>query len=161
MGWITFAVVVLIVIVIAIVIALVKKAASTPEKKLPMATYRYAMKNPLSQPEQILYHRLREALPECEVLPQVTFSRFLETTPNPPNLKRAAFQKISQKSADYLICLKDFTIVASVELDDSSHDKKRDADRDAILASAGIKVLRWHVSDMPSLETIRVAFTTS
>jgi carbon starvation protein CstA len=121
-GWIIFVVVALIVVIV--VITLITKTVSTSTNKLPSATYTYAMKMPLSQPEQILYHRLREALPECEVLPQVTFSRFLEPTPNPPNLKIAAFRKISQKSADYLICLKDFTIVAAVELDDSSHNKK-------------------------------------
>jgi Protein of unknown function (DUF2726) len=118
----------------------------------------FKMKKPLSEPEQILYFRLSKALPECEVLAQVTFSRFLDVVE--PDAKKyfGALQTINKKSADFLVCLKDFTIVAAVELDDRSHNRALDEKRDAILAKAGIKVLRWNVKEMPSEEQIRQAF---
>src|SRR5688500_5075902 len=38
----------------------------------------YASQRPLSDPEQTLFWRLREAMPECVVLSQVSFSRFIK-----------------------------------------------------------------------------------
>ncbi len=117
-----------------------------------------AMKKPLSEPEQVLYFRLRAALPECEVLAQVAFSRFLEISGGDKAQRFGTLQTINKKSADYLVCLKDFTIVAVVELDDSTHTRTRDDARDAMLDSAGIKTLRWNVRAMPSEAEIRQVF---
>lgn len=67
--------------------------------------------------------------------------------------------RIAQKSIDYLICLKDFTVVAAIELDDATHVSERDAARDELLQSAGIEVLRVHVRDIPSATRLREIFT--
>ena len=121
----------------------------------------YRQTKPLSEVEQILYWRLVEALPECVVLCQVTFSRFMR----PDVVGRAAFgeymamqNKIAQKSIDYLVCLKDFTVVAAVELDDATHITEQDVRRDELLRGAGIQVVRFHVRELPTVHGIREVF---
>ena len=121
----------------------------------------YRQVKPLSDVEQVLYWRLVEALPECVVLSQVTFSRFMRSDVKPWRRDYLALQaRIAQKSIDYLVCLKDFTVVAAVELDDGSHVAARDRRRDELLQSAGIAILRAHVRNLPSVDEIRTAFTT-
>src|SRR5262245_53668122 len=109
---------------------------------------RYVQHRPLTDPEQVLYWRLVEALPECVVLAQVSFTRFMKAAPEgnfSPAQQLTLYRRISQKTIDYLVCLKDFTVVAAVELDDASHDEERDSQRDALLKSAGIVPLRIDV----------------
>ena len=67
--------------------------------------------------------------------------------------------RIAQKSADFLVCLKDFTVVGAVELDDATHSARNDANRDELLHSAGIEVVRVHVNNIPSIDTLRDIFT--
>lgn len=144
-----------------IAIAVLVLAASIALIKGRKPSWPYRQKKPLSDVEQILYWRLVEALPECVILSQVTFSRFMR----PNFVGRRAFgeymaaqNKIAQKSIDFLVCLKDFTVVAAVELDDASHLTAQDDARDRLLESAGIAVLRMHVRDIPSAERIRALF---
>jgi len=99
-----------------VVVALVLGALGALLKK-QSARLGYRQTKPLSEVEQVLYWRLAEALPECVILCQVTFSRFMR----PDVVGRAAFSdymalqnRIAQKSIDFLICLKDFTVVAAV-----------------------------------------------
>lgn len=111
-------------------------------------------KAPLSAPEQVMYHRLVAALPNHVVLAQVSFSRFLKATGGTKKENWASFASIKQKVADYLICRRDFSIAAVIELDDASHNVKRDGDRDSMLGSAGLKTLRWNVKNLPTKEQI-------
>src|ERR1700689_5456398 len=73
----------------------------------------------LSQPEQILYRRLVQTLPENLVLAQVQLSRFLEVDRGVP--RQSWLNRISQLSADFLILNPDTSVVAAGELDDASH----------------------------------------
>ena len=116
-----------------------------PSKRL----YRYRARRVMSAPEQVAFHRLVKALPGRHVLPQVSFSRFLAT-----NDGRAAFNAVRQKVADFAICGPDFSVLSVVELDDATHNKSRDDQRDEILRSAGIEVVRWHVKRIPTEEEI-------
>ena len=119
----------------------------------------YEAIKPLSDPEQTLYWRLKEAMPECVILGQVSFSRFLRPKAEARRGRRALFLRISQKTVDFLVCLPDFTVVAAIELDDSRHSKVKDMQRDAILRSAGVPVVRLNVASIPSAEELRAAFT--
>lgn len=144
------------IVVLAIVVLALRWAIAT-QSRTAAGSYRAAI--PLSEPEQTLYWRLREAMPECVVLCQVSFSRFLEPHGAPPAARQALFNRIAQKSADFLVCLPDFTVVAAVELDDGTHRRMKDARRDSILQSAGLPVVRMHVRDIPSVERLRAMFT--
>jgi hypothetical protein len=63
---------------------------------------------------------------------------------------------------DYVICLKDSTVVAAIELDDASHEKieRQEADyrNEKAVTSAGISLIRWNVKNLPSEAEIRTAF---
>jgi hypothetical protein len=112
---------------------------------------------PLSTPEQILYFRLAEALPDHIVLAQVAFSRFLKASGGSKKENWSKFGTIRQKVADYVICKKDFSIEAVIELDDSSHNKFNDEKRDETLKQAGINSIRWNVKNLPNAQQIAVA----
>ncbi len=128
----------------------------------------YEQRKPLTASEAVFYYRLVKALPQCLILPQVQLSRFIK-------LKNAAWyvrlgssyalhNRIAQQSVDYLVCLKDFTIVAAVELDDRSHANKSrqklDIKKEESLKAPGITLVRWHAEQMPSAEDIYKRFST-
>src|SRR6202140_4282061 len=62
--------------------------------------------------------------------------------------------RFRQLVADFVVCARDFTAVAVIELDDRSHrrnaQRERDQRKDRFLQAAGIKVIRVAVSDIPS-----------
>jgi hypothetical protein len=125
------------------------------------ASWPFYAKKPLSQPEQVLYYRLVAAMPECIVLAQVQLSQVLGVK------KGFNFHewnnRINRMSLDFLVCLKDSTIVAAVELDDKTHERpsrvEADAKKEKALSAAGVSLIRWNVSALPDENAIRLAFT--
>lgn len=142
--------------VVAAVLAIFKKRALSGSGDAPWPFY---AKKPLTQPEQVLYHRLASAMPECIVLAQVQLSRVLGVK------KGFSFRewnnRIDRMSLDFLVCLKDSTVVAAVELDDKTHEKasriEADAKKGKALAAAGVALIRWQVSALPDENAIRLA----
>ena len=140
-----------------IVLAVLKKRGGSGAGD---AQWPFYTRKPLTQPEQILYHRLVAAMPECIVLAQVQLSRVLGVK------KGFSFNewnnRINRMSLDFLVCLKDSTVVAAVELDDKTHEKASRVDADAkkekALSAAGITLVRWNVSALPDEATIRQTF---
>jgi hypothetical protein len=120
----------------------------------------YAPVRPLSEAEQELYWRLVEALPECVVLPQVSFRSFLRPAEGKPvnPRTRAIYFRMAQQSVDFLVCLKDFTVVATVELDESPDGSRRDTSRDDLLRAAGVAPLHIRAGEIPSVPTLRAMF---
>jgi hypothetical protein len=59
---------------VALVVIILKKRGDSGISDAPWPFY---AKKPLTQPEQVLYHRLVAAIPECMVLAQVQLSRVL------------------------------------------------------------------------------------
>ena len=122
----------------------------------------FYVKRPLSQPEQVLYHRLIRALPEHIVLAQVQVSRVLGVK------KGSNFHewnnRINRLSYDFVVCGKDSTVLAAVELDDKTHESKgrssTDEKKNKASADAGLRLLRWHVRSLPSEEAIRQELLT-
>jgi hypothetical protein len=158
MTWALLAV--LIVVVLAIVARLQPNGRSSAKWDGP---WPFEKKQMLSRPEQTLYHRLKEALPECEILAQVHLLQMLKVRPKTQGHK-VWLNRIAWKSLDFVVCLKDFSVVAVVELDDRTHDKpdrkSADLDKEMALEGAGIPIVRWHVHQLPSIEEIRAKFTT-
>lgn len=113
----------------------------------------------MSQPEQVLYHRLVRALPEHIVLAQVQVSRVLGVK------KGANFHewnnRINRLSYDFVVCTKDCAVVAAIELDDKSHESssrvKTDEKKSKASEDAGLRLVRWHVRSLPGEEEIRTA----
>ena len=64
----------------------------------------------------------------------------------------------NRKVADFVVLDKQFNVVAIVELDDASHKDKeeKDADRDALIAEAGYRVIRYKRT--PDLEQVQKDF---
>jgi len=62
-------------------------------------------------------------------------------------------------SADFVVCNKDSSIVAVIELDDASHErdvrKKADAKKNRALSSAGIPIVRWQARMIPDESKIK------
>ncbi len=113
----------------------------------------------LSEPELVLYRRLLEALPECLVLPQVQLARALRFKRGQRD--HVVWNRICQLSIDFLIVRPDTSIIAAVELDDSSHFRADRQDADArkghALESAGVPLIRWRVGKMPDVASIKSA----
>lgn len=116
-------------------------------------------KKPLSQPEQVLYFRLIEALPNHIILAQVQLSRFLGVKKG--HKSQSWLNRINRMSADFVVCNKDSSIVAIIELDDATHLKPdrqvADAKKDKAIESAEIKLIRWQAKAMPDASAIKRA----
>lgn len=152
----------LLVVVVAVVIFLAFLKAKGQGGIGDQAWPFYA-KKPLSQPEQVLYFRLVQALPEHIILAQVQLSRLLGVKKG--NNYQAWFNRINRMSADFVVCNKDSSIVAVIELDDATHQKEdrqaADAKKDKALASANVRVIRWQSRAIPDVENIQSTFMNS
>jgi Protein of unknown function (DUF2726) len=157
-GTLYVALLVLVLLVVAVItVVVVKKGRllGDTDKSWPF----YARKL-LSQPEQVLYHRLVSSLPEHIVLAQVQVSRILGVK------KGFNFHqwnnRINRLSYDFVVCSKDSTVVAAIELDDKSHDSicraETDKKKEKATSSAGILLIRWHVKTLPDRAAIQAAF---
>ncbi|HYN53560.1 MAG TPA: DUF2726 domain-containing protein [Methylotenera sp.] len=112
-------------------------------------------KIPLSEIEQVAYWRIKEAAGEDKiVMCQVAFSSFLKAERNSKE-GFAKFATARQKVADFVICNKDFSIFAIIEIDDSTHNTDKDSRRDAITGEAGIKTYRYQARKLPSVDEMK------
>lgn len=115
---------------------------------------RYAARAVMTPNEAEFFRRLSVANGRGFVFAQVAMSALIE----PVKSGRSgldAFRRIPKKRVDYTLHDADLSLICVVELDDRTHDRKRDAERDAILANAGIATLRWESSRRPSVPEIR------
>lgn len=108
----------------------------------------------LTDNENEFMRRLEQALPEFHVMAQVSMGALMDPSPQYEHLRF----KYASKIVDYVVCHKDSKeVIALIELDDRTHDVKKDADqaRDMLTASAGYKTLRWDSRRKPSVPQIR------
>lgn len=128
-------------------------------KKGTISEWPYTLRPVLTEREQVLFHRLRKALPEYIVLAQVQLSQMI-TVRTRVESRQAWLNKIAQKSVDFVVCNHDLSVLAVIELDDGSHDTqtqiKRDRDKDKALKHAGVRIIRTR--EIPSVESIRKSF---
>jgi very-short-patch-repair endonuclease len=127
----------------------------------------FEKKHVLSEVEQKVYWRLLKAAPEFIVFAQVALSSIVDVKRGTRE-RRAHRNKIAQKSVDFALCHKDGSILVVIEVDDKTHlDAKRaetDRVKNKILEAAGIPILRWKASPLPSEESMRTdiaAFTVA
>lgn len=119
----------------------------------------YQPRHILTDREQVLYHRLREALPDCLILCQVQLSQIIMVKHRAEN-RHTWLNKIIQKSADFVVCQADTSVLAVIELDDKSHNNPkqaaRDADKSRALKDAGVRLIR--AKEIPSVASLCRAF---
>lgn len=139
----------LIAAIAAVLVITAVKNASTPATGSRKQGSTIRRKMPLTKNEQPMYFRLVEAFPEHVVLAQVAFSALITTA------RQATRNRFDRKVADFVICKKAFEVLAIVELDDSSHQRKdeKDAERDKLLTEAGHRVFRY--KHVPNKEVVR------
>jgi hypothetical protein len=115
-------------------------------------------KQVLSPVEQQLYQRLIRAFPEHVVLSQVALSQLVGVKKG-ENFN-AIWNRYNRLVADFVLCNKDFSVAAVLELDDRSHDspQRMDADRRkaAVLEAAGIALHRLNVNPLPGETELRL-----
>jgi very-short-patch-repair endonuclease len=136
----------LLLVVIALALLLAAAARFLPRA----APLRFRRTPLLTANETEFYVRLLHALPGLLVLPQVALAALIEPDVVDSRKRLAAFRRISQKRADYVIARSDLSVLCVIELDDRTHDPRRDAQRDQWLASAGIRTLRYASSRKPN-----------
>jgi very-short-patch-repair endonuclease len=148
------AVVILLIVALVAFLAIMKRGNRSAAGS---SLWPFYVKRLLTQPEQVLYHRLVKALPNHIVLAQVQMSRVLGVK------KGFRFHewnnRINRMSYDFVICDKSATVIAAVELDDKSHEseQRRDSDtkKSKATTDAGLRLLRWHVKSLPDEQTIQ------
>lgn len=154
-----FIVSIFLLVLIIVAFLLITKAKSS--KSVKDGTWPFYPRKPLSAPEQVLYFRLCKALPDHMVLAQVGLSHILGVKKG--NNFQSWYNRINRMSADFVVCSKDSSVLAVIELDDSSHEKEQrklaDAKKNKALDSAGIRILRWNVKAMPDEIAIKLAFS--
>jgi len=149
-----FVVVLLLIAAVALLLYLKKQGLLEGKGTGPWPFY---VKKPLTQPEQVLYHRLVKALPEHIILAQVQVSRVLGVK------KGSSFNewnnRINRLSYDFVICRKDSTVLAAIELDDKTHESNRrtvtDEKKNKATADAGLRLIRWNVKALPDESAIQ------
>jgi very-short-patch-repair endonuclease len=124
-------------------------------KKLPVVANAL-----LSRAEQVLYGRLVRAFPGHVVLAQVALSQLLMVDrAQAGSSAQAVRNRFQQLVADFVICAPDFSALAVVELDDRSHQRdaqiERDQRKDAFVQAAGLKMIRLSVADLPNEAALR------
>lgn len=131
-----------------------KLIAPDPEVRIHMP-YEYTAKPLLTATEQRFY--------DC--LTQITGTRCrIQVKPRLADVfdherVNGAFQMISQKHVDFLICRnEDWMPMLGIELDDNSHQRADRKDRDRfvneLFASTGVPLLRLPVEELDDLEKL-------
>ncbi|HLM39741.1 MAG TPA: DUF2726 domain-containing protein, partial [Microvirga sp.] len=96
---------------------------------------RYRRQPVMTANEREFYGRLAAACPDCQIWPQVPILALVR--PDAKTGTRAfwlAFRAVSNTRVDWVIA-RDMEVLAIVELDDRSHDPRKDARRDQVLRS--------------------------
>lgn len=137
-------------ILVGLVLAVMKK-----NKKGDLS---YRAKNVMTEAERKLYYTLKAAVEDAAtVLAQVNMSSFL----NAKGQGYTAFNKISKKSVDFLVCDKNGLPILAIELQDRSHEKedrkKNDEEKAYALKIAKIPLVEFEARKLPDVATAKEA----
>ena len=125
---------------------------------LPDAPWPVAARNLLSPREQSLYQRLLSLYPKHQVFVQVALSQLIDVDRNYPE-SESIRARYKQLVADFVLCRADLSVVAVIELDDRSHERRTRQDADArktkALVDAGLRLVRIPAGTLPSEEELR------
>ena len=104
--------------------------------------------------EQITFTRLKEILPEANILAHVSFDALLTTK------YLHTRRKYQQMFANFVVLDKDYKVLAVIALDDINAIKRSNQNtyEDALLQSAGYRVIRY--MGIPEYQDLREDFLT-
>lgn len=104
--------------------------------------------------EQITFTRLKEILPEANILAHVSFDALLTTK------YLHTRRKYQQMFANFVVLDKDYKVLAVIALDDTNAIKRSNQNtyEDALLQSAGYRVIRY--MGIPEYQDLREDFLT-
>lgn len=110
-----------------------KTPSNTTEKR------EYYSKPVITRFETKMFQRLKQAFPDHHILAQVAFSSLITSDYLPTR------NKFNRKVTDFVILNNHLDVICIIELDDPSHQGKKDEDerRDQMLHEAGYVVLRY------------------
>jgi hypothetical protein len=112
----------------------------------------------LSEREQALYQRLVGMYPEHVVLAQVALSQLITVRPGARN-RQSIRNHYAHLVADFVLCRRDFSVLAVIELDDSTHARADRQDRDRrktrAVEAAGLRLVRLEAGPIPSEGELR------
>lgn len=148
-----FLVVSLLIVLAAVVFAFVRLKTAKRTDRLGV----YRGRKLMTDNEREFFGRLVLALPNHDIFPQVAMSALLEAASRNRKQAYADHLRIAQQRVDYVVCAREGDIVAVIELDDSTHSHAKDRQRDARLAQAGIRTIRFQSRRKPSPAEIMVA----
>jgi hypothetical protein len=126
----------------------------------PDTQWPFYAKRPFASPGQVLYHRLVTALPGHIVLSGMELSGVLGVKRGfEPGIWN---QRIRRLRYDFVVCAKDSTVLAAIELDDKLGSNK-DAEtavwmKERASEAAGIRVIRWPAKALPDHAAIQELF---
>jgi hypothetical protein len=111
----------------------------------------------MSESEIRFFRVLQMAVPNDLVFPQVGMAAVVRPIYLGADSRYVpAFSTISQKRIDFVVCNRASMVVRClVELDDSSHDARRDQLRDAITAKAGYRTIRVQAARRYDIDDLR------
>jgi hypothetical protein len=152
-----------IAIVFIVIIAVAVFVLKLPSSKQAPSVYPYQNAGVLFTPaERSFFGVLKQSVgEEIEVFGKVRVADVI--TPQKglsPSARQKAFNKISAKHFDFLLCNKsDLTVICAVELNDSSHKATNRAERDVFLLnackSANIPLLQIPAKNVYSINEIK------
>ena len=145
---------------IAVISSALKSKRKRKFKYDPNDEWPFEKERLLTSPEQVLYFRLREALPDYCIFAQVQISQLISVKKG--HDFNQWFNRINRMSADFVVTDKTMEIIAVIELDDRTHFRPdrmaSDRKKETALISAGIEVIRCNVSQMPTVDKIKEFF---
>jgi len=130
----TLVAVAILIVLVIVVIAVVKKS---PEKTDTKQDFPYIKRGPLFTPaERSFLGVLNQAVGEVsQIFGKVRVADVITTKKGlTASVRQTAFNKISSKHFDYLLCNKnDLSVLCAIELNDSSHNSEKTKKRDSFL----------------------------
>lgn len=116
--------------------------------------------SPLMSPTEIRFWRiLYQAVPGYHIFPQVAINALVDVESENSDHFRKVLRAFNTFRADFIVCDANLKVLAIVELDDRSHDARRDKDnrRDYVTTQAGYKTVRFDCRSWPTVERIKTA----
>jgi hypothetical protein len=161
---ISIAVTVALVVFVLGVLAEIARRLLTPQAGVP-AEYR-RVKALLTDAELRFFHVLRDCVPSTQiVLCKVRVADFVTPAISGPK-RQTAFNRISAKHADFLLCdAESMSPLLVIELDDKSHERgerrDRDAFMDSVYASVQLPILHVKVQAKYSAADLRARISAA